>query len=124
VGGLPWQDLGTELRQVATAGEALTAANLDWEVEKLPLYTGRMQINIPGLQALVRNRGLIIDSASPVLDLVTEDYLPLQNQEAFDLFEPLLAQSQATSHKAGTTGQGGNGLATGQTARFAPGYGD
>jgi phage/plasmid-like protein (TIGR03299 family) len=106
VNEVPWHGLGTRLNQPATAEEAIVAAKLDWEVKKLPLYAGSARIKVPDRFAVVRKNGLIIDAASPVLGVVSKEYTPLQNRDAFGFFDPIVGQDAAVYHTAGALGQG------------------
>ncbi|MDB6124677.1 MAG: phage/plasmid-related protein [Pedosphaera sp.] len=103
---VPWHGLGTKLDKPATAEEAITAAKLDWEVVKLPLYAGAARIKVPDRYAVVRKDGLIVDTKSPILGVVSKEYTPLQNHEAFGFFDPIVGQEAAIYHTAGALGQG------------------
>jgi phage/plasmid-like protein (TIGR03299 family) len=103
---VPWHGLGTRLNEPATAQEAITAARLDWEVLKLPLYAGAARIKVPDRYAVVRRNGLVVDAKSPVLGVVSKEYTPLQNHEAFSFFDPIVGQEAAIYHTAGALGQG------------------
>ena len=62
VGKEPWHGLGTKLDGPATAEQAIVAANLEWEVEKQPVFavgvnsrgTGSVALAIPDKIAVVR----------------------------------------------------------------------
>jgi len=51
----PWHGLGTVLSEPpGTASEAITAAHLNWRVEKKQLYVGQEGRPFPGKFAIVR----------------------------------------------------------------------
>jgi len=103
---VPWHGLGTKLDKPATAQEAITAANLDWKVVKLPLFAGSKRIPVPDRFAVVRRTGDLIAKTDPVLGVVSNEYTPLQNREAFSFFDPIVGQNAAIYHTAGALGQG------------------
>jgi phage/plasmid-like protein (TIGR03299 family) len=57
---------------------------------------------VPDTFAVVRNDPL----NSPVLGVVSKDYTPLQNAEAFGFFDPIVGENAAIYHTAGALGQG------------------
>jgi phage/plasmid-like protein (TIGR03299 family) len=75
----------------------LKAADLDWTVEKIPAYAtvGGKKVAV-GREALVRN----VDNA--VLDVVSEDWNPVQNQEAFEFFNEFVMAGDMEMHTAGS----------------------
>ena len=99
----PWHGLGTRLNQPATAQEAIQAAQLDWNVTKEPVYTnvGDARIAVPDTYAVIRE-----GSKAPVLGVVSKDYTPLQNVEAFSFFDPIVGENAAVYHTAGALGNG------------------
>ena len=103
---VPWHGLGTKLDKPATAQEAITAAKLDWQVKKLPLFAGSKRIPVPDRFAVVRKSGNLIARTDPVLGVVSNEYTPLQNREAFAFFDPIVGQDAAIYHTAGALGQG------------------
>jgi phage/plasmid-like protein (TIGR03299 family) len=100
----PWHGLGTRLNGPPTAKEAIKAANLDWKVTKTPVFTtvNGQRLVVPDTFAVVRNDPL----NSPVLGVVSKDYTPLQNSEAFAFFDPIVGENAAIYHTAGALGQG------------------
>ena len=103
---VPWHGLGTKLDKPATAQEAITAANLNWKVVKLPLFAGSKRIPVQDRFAVVRRTGDLIQKTDPVLGIVSDEYTPLQNHQAFQFFDPIVGQNAAIYHTAGALGNG------------------
>jgi phage/plasmid-like protein (TIGR03299 family) len=103
---VPWHGLGTQLNKPATAEEAITAANLNWKVVKLPLFAGSKRIVVPDRFAVIRRTGNLIQKTDPVLGVVSNEYTPLQNRQAFQFFDPIVGQNAAIYHTAGALGNG------------------
>lgn len=97
VGSLPWHGLGTKVDPDLTPEQMLKAAGLDWTVSKVPAYSmiGDKQVDI-GHSALVRS------SDNSVLDVITNDWNPCQNQEAFEFFNDFVAAGEMQMHTAGS----------------------
>jgi phage/plasmid-like protein (TIGR03299 family) len=83
-----WHGLGVVLpHKVYSTQEALQLSGLDWTVSKMPLMYKEQDsaVEIPNYFALVR------DSDNSVLNpCVSKTYIPLQNEDAFNFFEPFL----------------------------------
>ena len=98
-GEVPWHGLGTKLDNVATAEEAIVAARLDWEVKSMPLYVhnskGRMH-QVEGLRAIQRR------TDGKVLSVLSEDYQPVQNRDAFTFFDAVVGTHLAKYETAGS----------------------
>ncbi len=107
VGDVPWHGLGTALDSPATAEEAIKAANLDWEVEKRPVYysNGKALEPVEGKNVVVPGKGWESDE-QPVFGIVSDNYQPLQNREAFGFFDPIVGKDAAVYHTAGALGEG------------------
>ena len=102
---MPWHGLGTALDKPATAEEAIQAARLDWQVEKLPLYASEgenslLRLPVPDKYAVARENSL------DVLGVVGSSYTPMQNREAFAFFDPIVGKQAAIYHTAGALGKG------------------
>lgn len=100
----PWHGLGTILPDVATAQEALQAARLDWTVKKYPVqYTdseGKLQ-TVPRQYVVSRE-----DIKSP-LGVVGEEYVPLQNTEAFAFFDKVVQDPNGPKYETAGSLHGG-----------------
>jgi phage/plasmid-like protein (TIGR03299 family) len=96
-GKTPWHGLGKEVPADLTPTQMLKAADLDWTVEKIPAYAtvGGRKVAV-GRSALVRN----VDNS--VIDVVSEDWNPVQNQEAFDFFNEYVMAGDMEMHTAGS----------------------
>ena len=99
VGDKPWHGLGTRLENAATSAEAITAAGLDWQVAKKPLFLdgGRP---LPKVFATVRG------DTGAVMGVVRNVYQPLQNKDAFRFFDATVGVREAMYHTAGALGDG------------------
>lgn len=103
----PWHRLGTKVEGLATAAEALTAASLDWEVVKVPLYVKPHR----NYQVVEKKFGIVRfdphrPKHSPLLGLVGRSYVPLQNSEVFAWFDDIVGQGAAVYETAGALGVG------------------
>ena len=82
----------------ATATEAIRSWGLDWQVGLAPVFaslpTGSTP-RIPRSRAVVR-----LDTGEP-LSVVGRRFRPIQNAEAFQLFDPVIAKFGATCERAG-----------------------
>ena len=104
-----WHGLGTILDAPPTAAEAIVAAGLDWIVTKEPLFTKEgvdENVSAPILQKAPDHYALIRNRDRNILGVAGKRYVPLQNIEAFDFFNPFLDKGVATLETAGSL-QGG-----------------
>lgn len=108
-GETPWHGLGTKVDPNTTPYLMLKAAGLNWTVDKLPLHTHRINkktqetelIEVPNRQALVRSKD------NKVLTIVSDDWEPVQNYEAFKFFNEFIFAGDMEMHTAGSL-RGGN----------------
>ncbi len=108
VGEVPWHGLGRKLTSPPTAEKAIQEAGLNWRVSKTPLfYHESIAVTgiVPGYYAVVPDEGWVKEPR-PVFGVVTDQYKPLQNSEAFSFFDPLIENKQATYETAGALGEG------------------
>jgi phage/plasmid-like protein (TIGR03299 family) len=95
---VPWHLAGIELNHPGTAKSAIKMAGLDYTVLKKP---GKAE---PGLKdsacAIVRA------DTGEVLGSVKASYEPVQNMDAFEFFDALVAEGEATYETAGFLGKG------------------
>jgi phage/plasmid-like protein (TIGR03299 family) len=100
-GDTPWHGLGVKVPADLTPTQMLEAAGLDWTVSKAPAFA--MVADEPvaiGQSALVRS----MDNA--ILDVVSDDWNPVQNEEAFDFFNEFVAAGDMEMHTAGSLQDG------------------
>lgn len=98
-GNVPWHGLGTRLAQPATAAEAIAAAGLNFCTELKPLQTAD-GLPVPQRQAVIRS-----DSGG-LLGVVGRSYVPVQNQQAFEFLDAIVADGGLRYHTAGALGHG------------------
>lgn len=107
VGEAPWHRLGTRLESPPTSKEAIQAAKLGWTVSKHQLYVRSGE----GYRVATDHFVMVPDDRwgkeeCPFFGVVGKDYTPLQNAQAFDFFDPVIAAGQATYETAGALGKG------------------
>ena len=98
VGATPWHGEGTKLDENPSISEAITAAGLDWEVGTKDLFTAE--------GTLVNAKATYRKTDNRVLGVVGPRYTPLQNQAAFDWFQPFLDAGECQLHTAGSLSEG------------------
>jgi len=102
-GALPWHGLGTQVSDDISTDGMMEAAGLDWSVTKQPMYymddLGEMG-EVPGKSALVRS------SDNKVMDIVGQDWNPVQNAEAFEFFREFVDSGDMKMHTAGSLKDG------------------
>jgi len=108
-----WHGLGTIVQDYPTSMEALQFAQLDYKVEKRPLFTydtennnpdAELQIpevQIPNFFATVRT------DTDQVLGVVGKDYKIVQNVDAFSFFDSIVGGDGILYETAGAIGDAG-----------------
>lgn len=93
---VPWHGLGFPVEGDLTPAQMMKAAKVNWSVEKVPVYctVNKKRIYV-GHEALVRT------SDHKVLDVVTDDWNPVQNAEAFEFFNDFVAAGDMNMETAG-----------------------
>lgn len=94
----PWHELGVITDRELTAQEALVTAELDWEVEKQPIYA----LTNSGFKQVEDQRAVVRDKDDAVLGIVGSGYEPIQNHRMFNWVETLLETGEAQFTTAGS----------------------
>ena len=94
VGEPAWHGLGVVLQDPPSVEDAIRMAGLDWEVslEPLSLKDGRE----------VGHRATVRSSDKKILGVVGPGFKPLQNEDAFGWFQPMLDSKAVTLEAAGS----------------------
>jgi len=99
-GQLPWHGLGVKVSDDVGVDEMIKEAGLDWTVEKVPAYAELNGKKIySGHEMLVRSDG------TP-LDMVSGNWNPVQNHEAFEFFREFVEAGDMEMHTAGSLQDG------------------
>src|SRR5271157_2061778 len=98
-GESPWHKLGTKLENPATAAAAIEAAGLNYNVELVPLFT-QAGLHVPRCQGVIRS------DTNQILGTVGQGYTPIQNAEAFQFLDSVVADGGLRYHTAGALGRG------------------
>ena len=97
-GAEPWHGLGEKLEDAPTISEAITASGLDWEVGTKDLVT-KDGYDVPA-------RATYRKSDNSILGVVGPRYVPLQNRDAFDWFQPFIDNGECSLHTGGSLSDG------------------
>ena len=96
-GEVPWHGLGKQVLPDLTPEQMLYEAGLDWSVEKIPAFA-----EVNGEKVAVGKSALVRSSDSKVLDVVGDDWNPVQNAEAFGFFADFVSEGNMEMHTAGS----------------------
>jgi phage/plasmid-like protein (TIGR03299 family) len=100
-GETPWHGLGTKVPNDLTPVQMLDAAGLNWTVEKIPAFA-----TVAGEQIAVGKSALVRSRDNAILDVVSDDWNPVQNEEAFEFFNDFVAAGDMEMHTAGSLRDG------------------
>jgi phage/plasmid-like protein (TIGR03299 family) len=101
VGAVPWHGLGTKVPADLTPEQMLDAAGLNWEVEKIPAFA-----NINGIETPIGQSALVRKTDHKMLDVVSDDWNPVQNQTAFEFFDEYVRAGDMEMNTAGSLKDG------------------
>lgn len=101
-GEVPWHGIGEKLDGNETTQEVMIKAGLDWSVETSPLFRQMPDGEFRKVAAQVSYR--VSDSRD--LGVVGPRWTPLQNVDAFEVFEPLVEEGLMAWHTAGSLRDG------------------
>lgn len=90
-----WNNIGTTISKAKTVEEALKIANLDYEVEKVPVFL-EDGVKVPGASCTKKV------GSDTIFGMVGDKYELIQNREAFDFVDTLLPEGMKFI-KAGET---------------------
>jgi phage/plasmid-like protein (TIGR03299 family) len=96
-GEVPWHGLGNSVPSDLSPKQMLEAAEIDWTVEKIPAF-----IEIDGVRKSVGHSALVRSTDNSILDIVTNDWHPMQNADAFEFFHEYCAVGDMQMHTAGS----------------------
>ncbi len=100
-GEVPWHGLGKQVPSDLSPEQMLKAAELDWTVEKVPAFA-----SIDGKKTSVGWSALVRSSDHSILDVVSNEWNPIQNHEAFNFFEEYCRAGDMDMHTAGSLRDG------------------
>ena len=98
-GEVPWHGLGVAVPADLSPRQMMEKAGCDWQVRK-EIMTTASGVQVESKQALVRS------SDNSILDVVGDNWEPVQNIEAFDFFNEYCAAGDMQMHTAGSLADG------------------
>lgn len=104
-GDVPWHGLGTKVPADLTPEQMLEAAGLNWTVQKYPTFA-ILDENDPDSVVETGQSALIRSKDKKLLDVVSDDWNPVQNAEAFDFFNEFVMAGDMEMHTAGSLKDG------------------
>ena len=97
----PWHGLGVQVPDDLTPQQMLEASGLNWEVEKVKAYA-----KVNGKNVDVGHSALVRTMDHKILDIVSNDWNPVQNSEAFEFFNDFIAEGDMEMSTAGSLAGG------------------
>lgn len=101
VGELPWHGLGKSVPADVSPEQMLDAAGLRWDVVKKELFFNSENGPVP-----TKARALVRSTDNKVLTVVTDNWNPVQNIEAFSFFNDFVAAGDMRMDTAGSLRDG------------------
>lgn len=102
-GETPWHGLGVPVHNDLTPAQMLDKAGLDWTVQKYPTYC-----EVNGKKVITEDQALVRSTDNKVLSVVSGDWEPVQNHEAFEFFNDFVMEGDMEMHTAGSLKEGKN----------------
>ena len=100
-GETPWHGLGTKVSNDLSVDEMLVQSGLDWKVRAIPVFGKWERTTITSTHKM-----LIRESDGFQLTMITKDWNPVQNSEAFDFFREFVDAGDMEMHTAGSLRNG------------------
>lgn len=100
-GETPWHGLGVKVPADLSPEQMLQAAHLNWKVSKIPAFA-----KVAGKQIPVGRSALVRDSDNKILDVISDDWNPCQNADAFEFFNDFVGAGDMEMHTAGSLKDG------------------
>jgi phage/plasmid-like protein (TIGR03299 family) len=108
LGAMPWHQDSTKLDKPPTSKEAIVEAGLNWRILTAPIYmqTPGSEIVANAYTQVPEGQVVIRETDKKVLGVVGPRWTPVQNQDAFNFFDPLVQDGLAVYHTAGSLREG------------------
>lgn len=100
-GEVPWHGLGKKVLPDLTPAQMLKEAGLDWQVEQVPAFA-----NINGKETSIERDALVRSTDKRILSIISKDWKPVQNFEAFEFFNEFVMAGDMDMHTAGSLKNG------------------
>lgn len=100
-GELPWHGLGTAVEADLTPEQIMVASGTDWEVDLTPTFWEMNGVRRPTGQSV-----LYRTSDNRMMDVVSDNWKPVQNREAFNFFCEFVERGEMEMHTAGSLNNG------------------
>ena len=97
----PWHGLGFPVDNTLSPLEMMEAAKVDWEVTKIPAVS-----LINGVYTDTGHSSLVRTSDNSILDVISNDWNPTQNIEAFEFFSEFVDAGHMQMETAGSLDKG------------------
>lgn len=103
VGRMPWHGDSTPLEQPPPSAEAIVKAGLNWQISTQPIYMERRAPSGElGYHRVPEGQVVVREQDRKVLGVVGPRWTPVQNEDAFNFFDPLVQDGLALYHTAGS----------------------
>jgi len=104
-GELPWHGLGTKVNNDISVDDMMVEAGLDWKVVKVPSFA-----SFNGEDIYSGHDMLIRESDGQPIDMVKQNWHPVQNADAFEFFREFVEAGDMEMHTAGSLQDGKKSL--------------